>query len=227
MRLLLVEDDPLASSVLMQRLWADHHVDWVSDGATAEARALAEPYDAILLDLGLPGDSGFDVCRRLRGAGLGTPILIVTARADVTDRVSGLDTGADDYMVKPIDVQELLARLRALTRRACARTARAVVEYGPFSLDPKGRVIRLDGTPLDLSATEFRLLECLLMRAETIVSREQLLAHVWGGALDARSNTPEVYVSYVRSKVPPEWRGVIRTVRGMGYMIKAESVRHG
>ena len=223
MRILLVEDDPAISRFLLKGLTEDQHlVELVEDGRTAEARASVEEYDAILLDLMLPGLDGLEVCRRLRAQGVDTPILVITARDGVADRVSGLDAGADDYIVKPFAYDELLARLRALTRRGRTRNLSAVLSYGPIEIHQEDHQAVIGGQALDLTATEYRLLEYLVRRAETIVSRDQLGEHVWGGAHEHSSNVTDVYIGYLRRKLAA--RGVddiIQTVRGLGYMLKS------
>jgi len=222
MRLLLVEDDPKITRFLAKGLREDQHlVDIVEEGHRAELQAASEEYDAILLDLMLPGLDGFEVCRRLRSQGVDTPILVITARDGVTDRVTGLDAGADDYLVKPFVYDELLARLRALTRRGRTRQLSAVLHYGPISIDPQDHIASVNGRPLQLTATEYRLLEYLVRRAESIVSRDQLAQHVWGGDYDPFSNVADVYIGYLRRKLHPDGADtMIRTVRGMGYMLK-------
>jgi DNA-binding response OmpR family regulator len=212
MRILLVEDDPKISHFLVKGLREDRHlVELVEDGDAAEARAAAGEYDAILLDLMLPGPDGFQVCERIRALGIDTPILVVTARDAIADRVRGLDCGADDYLVKPFAFDELLARLRALARRGRSRHLAAILRYGPIALDPRSHVV---------TATEYRLLEFRMRRAEAIVSRDQLAEHVWGGDYDPFSNLADVYIGYLRRKLGAAG-GLIQTVRGLGYMLKA------
>ena len=224
MRILVVEDDPEISRFVVRGLTEERHfVDLVEDGASAVDMADAEEYDAIVLDLMLPGVDGFEVCRQLRAKGIDTPIIIVTARDGVTDRIAGLDGGADDYLVKPFAFEELLARLRALGRRGRTRHLTRVLEYGPIAVDPVAHTITVRDALLTLTATEYRLLEFLVRRAEAIVTRDQLAQHVWGGDYDPLSNNADVYVGYVRRKlqtVTPE--PLIQTVRGLGYMLKRE-----
>ena len=221
MRLLVVEDDPTISRFLVKGLREDQHlVDLAEDGDAAEASALAGDYDAILLDVMLPAQDGFTVCRRLRAQGVDTPILMVTARDAVDDRVHGLDTGADDYLVKPFAFDEVVARLRALTRRGRTRSLSAVLTAGPLSLDQEAHQARVAGAPVPLTATEYRLLEYLMRRAGTIVSRDQLAEHVWGGDYDPCSNVADVYVGYLRKKLAGTAAAdQIRTIRGLGYML--------
>jgi len=224
MRLLLVEDDPKISHFLLKGLREDQHVvELVENGVDAEARAATEEYDAILLDLMLPGMDGFEVCRRLRAQGVDTPILMITARDAVPDRVEGLDLGADDYIVKPFAFEELLARLRALSRRGRTHVLSSVVRYGPIEVDHRDHLVRVDGKAVSFTATEYRLLDYLVRRAESIVSRDQLAQHVWGGDYDPFSNVADVYIGYVRRKLAAAGVDqVIRTVRGLGYMLKLD-----
>jgi DNA-binding response OmpR family regulator len=221
MRLLVVEDDPTISRFLVQGLREEQHlVDLAEDGVAAEARAFEGAYDAILLDVMLPGQDGVEVCRRLRAAGIDTPILMVTARDAVSDRVHGLDTGADDYLVKPFAFDEVVARLRALTRRGRTRSLSAVLTSGPLSLDQEAHQACVAGSPVSLTATEYRLLEYLMRRAGTIVSRDQLAEHVWGRDYDPGSNLADVYVGYLRRKLAGTAAAdQIRTIRGIGYML--------
>ena len=225
MRVLVVEDDPEISRFLVRGLTEERYiVDLVEDGASAIDMVAAEEYDAIVLDLMLPGVDGFEVCRRLRARGVDTAVIMVTARDALADRVAGLDGGADDYLVKPFAFEELLARLRALGRRGRTRQMTHVLRYGPVTLDPVAHTAAVNGTPLTLTATEYRLLEFLLRRAEAIVTRDQLAQHVWGGEYDPTSNNADVYVGYVRRKLQaltPE--PLIHTVRGLGYMLKREA----
>jgi DNA-binding response OmpR family regulator len=221
MHLLLVEDNPAISRFLVKGLIEQRYlVDLVEDGLTAESRALSDQYDAILLDLMLPGLDGMTLCRRLRANGVDTPILVITARDAVADRVAGLDGGADDYLTKPFDFSELLARLRAIVRRGRTRHLDAVLRYGPLALDERDQRATVEGEPLTLTATEYRLLLCLMQRPGSIVTRDHLAEHVWGSEYDPDSNIVEVYVSYLRRKLQGTLAaGMIRTVRGLGYSI--------
>lgn len=223
MRILLVEDDPEISRFLLKGLAEENHVvDLAEDGERAEELAVAGLYDAVLLDVLLPGDhDGFQVCRHLRALGVDAPILMLTALDGVPDRVRGLDAGADDYLAKPFAFDELLARLRALSRRGRTRHLSAVLSYGPLEVDTEARRVRVGGREVELTATEYRLLEFLVRRAEAIVSREQLAEHVWGAEYDPLSNLSDVYIGYLRRKVDLDrGRPLIHTVRGMGYMLK-------
>ena len=225
MRLLLVEDDQNISRFLVKGLREDQHVvDLVEDGAEAEIQAASDDYDVILLDLMLPGLDGFEVCRRLRQQQIDTPVLVITARDAVADRVTGLDAGADDYLVKPFAFEELLARIRALARRGRTRQLEGLLHYGPLLVDPRDHTVTVDGQPVDLTATEYRLLEYLVRRAEAIVSRDQLAEHVWGSEYDPFSNLADVYIGYLRRKLQAHCDvPLIHTVRGLGYMLKLRS----
>lgn len=223
MRLLLVEDDPKISRFLLKGLREDHHlVDLVEDGPSAVAQATQADYDAIVLDIMLPGADGFEVCRQLRCQGVDAPVLVVSARDAVTDRVHGLDVGADDYLVKPFAFDELLARLRALLRRGRSAHLSGLLAYGPVTVDPVAHVVTVHDQRVTLSATEYRLLEFLVRRAESIVSRDQLAEHVWGGDYDPASNLADVYVGYVRRRLQAVTAApLIHTVRGLGYTLRA------
>jgi two-component system response regulator QseB len=216
MRLLLVEDDRMVGENLRDGLAREGHaVDWVRDGVAAEAALRAEPYGAVLLDLGLPRRDGIEVLRGVRALRNDVPVLIITARDAVADRVRGLDAGADDYLVKPFDLDELAARVRALTRRAAGRSA-GVVEHGPLTLDPARREVRLDGRPVSLSAREYAVLEALLERPGAVLSRARLEERLYGWGEEVASNAVEVHVHNLRRKLGA---GLIRTERGAGYSI--------
>jgi DNA-binding response OmpR family regulator len=225
MRLLLVEDDATISRVLLKGLREDQHVvDLAEDGPAGLDQAGGADYDAVVLDLMLPGLDGFEVCRTLRRQGNDTPVLVISARDAVRDRVRGLDCGADDYLVKPFAFEELLARLRALDRRGRNRQTARRLSYGPLTIDPVDHRVHLHGRPLSLTATEYRLLEYLVRRAESIVTRDQLAEYVWGGDFDPFSNVADVYVGYVRRKLQAAAPGpLIHTVRGLGYILKQEA----
>ena len=215
-RLLLVEDDPMiAESVRLGLKGEGHGVDWVRDGAAAESAVMTEAYDMVLLDLGLPKKSGLDVLAALRRRGKTLPVLVLTARDAVSDRVKGLDAGADDYLVKPFDLDELSARIRALARRAEGRAAPAI-RHQDITLDPATREVTRAGRPVVLSAREFALLEALLARPGAILSRAQLEEKLYGWGEEVESNAVEVHVHGLRRKLGAE---VIRTVRGVGYMV--------
>jgi DNA-binding response OmpR family regulator len=221
--LLLVEDDPTISRFLLRGLREENHVvDLAEDTGTAEQLMTAGEYDAILLDVMLPGgEDGFSFCRRLRADKVDTPVLMLTARDSVADRVHGLDIGADDYLTKPFAFDELLARLRALARRGRTRQMSAGLTCGPLVLDQDTHRVTANGRDVHLSAMEYRLLEYLMRRADTIVSRTQLADHVWGNEYDTLSNLADVYVGYLRRKLAAAGVAVtlIRTIRGLGYML--------
>ena len=197
--------------------------DVAPKGEDALWMAQAHDYDAIVLDVMLPGLDGFETCRRLRGAGVWVPILMLTARDAVEDRVAGLDSGADDYLVKPFAFAELLARLRALARRG--ETERpAVLTVGDLRLDPATREVTRAGSPIRLSAKEFALLETFMRRPGEVLSRMHLLEHAWDFAYDNRSNVIDVYVRRLRRKLDePFGRHSLETVRGAGYRLRADS----
>lgn len=220
MRLLVVEDQPKMQDLLCRGLQqGGYAVDAVSDGPSAVHQATETDYDAILLDVMLPGLDGFEVLRRMREAETWTPVLMLTARDSVPDRVRGLDDGADDYLVKPFAFSELLSRVRAVVRRG--RPARPVVlRCGPLSLDPATRRTEVGGTDVSLSPREFALLEMLLDRRGAVVTRTELLDHVWDSSYDGVSNVVDVYVRSLRDKIDRRF-GVqlIHTVRGAGYRV--------
>lgn len=218
MRILLVEDDRMIADAVARGLRQDGwSVDWVGDGAQALLALEGEPYDAMLLDLGLPTRDGVSVLRALRARGKTLPVMIVTARDAVSDRVAGLDAGADDYLVKPFDLDELAARLRALLRRQAGRSA-PIISHGPLRLDPATREVTLDGAPVALSAREYALLEVLLRRPGAVFSKSQLEEKIYGWGEEISSNTVEVYIHALRKKLGAD---LIRTVRGVGYMMPA------
>jgi DNA-binding response OmpR family regulator len=221
MHLLLVEDDPRLADLVARLLTADHHV--VEQAATAaEALELSElaGLDAIVLDVGLPDLSGFEVARRVRSRGSRIPILMLTARDAISDRVTGLDAGADDYLVKPFAVEELAARIRALGRRGRDRSADASMSAGPIVLDEAGRCLTLDGRRIDLSAREFAMIECLLRHKGQALSRDQLLNHAWPYDSEVTPAIVDTYVYFLRRKLGAAG-GLIETVRGLGYRMAA------
>jgi DNA-binding response OmpR family regulator len=217
MRLLIVEDDTKLVRALQRGLEREGYgVDIAVDGDEAVAMATAAAYDAIVLDLMLPGRDGFSVCESLREDGRSTPVLMLTARTGVKDRIRGLDAGADDYLVKPFDFGELLARLRALHRRGLAE-APAVVVIGELRVDPATRVATHCGVEVELTAREFDVLEYLAGRPGRVVSRTELLEQVWDEDYDGSPNITDVYVGYLRRKLGRE---LIRTVRGTGFRLE-------
>jgi two-component system OmpR family response regulator len=218
-KLLLVEDDAMIGRALLDALRAEAYaVNWVRDGAAADATLATEPYDLVLLDLGLPRRDGLAVLRNLRGRGNRVPVLVATARDAVGDRVAGLDAGADDYIVKPFDVDELLARVRALIRRSAGR-AEPVIAHKGVILNPATREASLDGAPLQLSAREWAVLEPMLQRPGAVFSRAQLEEKLYGWKDEVSSNAVEVYVHGLRKKLGADF---IRTVRGLGYVVPRE-----
>ena len=216
MRLLLVEDDPMIGDTVLRVLRAGHYAaDWVKDGELADAALRAENYDLVLLDLGLPRQSGLDVLRALRARKSTVPVLVATARDGVQDRIAGLDAGADDYVVKPYDTDELLARIRALLRRSAGR-AEPAFEHQGVSLNPATREASLNGQAVSLSAREWAVLEALLARPGVLLSRAQLEEKLFSWKDDVSSNAVEVYIHGVRKKLG---NSLIQTVRGLGYVI--------
>jgi DNA-binding response OmpR family regulator len=220
MRILLVEDDALLGDALRAGLGQQgFQIDWVRDGVAAERELRATPYDAAILDLGLPRQDGLVTLSAARQAGVATPVLILTARDEVADRVQGLDLGADDYVVKPVDLHELAARLRALIRRAHGQTHdRLVVQQ--VTLDLSARTVQLDTQPVALSTREFDLLHILMLNADRAMSRAQLEQRLYNWRDDVDSNAIEVHMHHLRRKLP----GVaIETVRGVGYRMPKET----
>jgi two-component system, OmpR family, response regulator len=223
MRLLVVEDDPKMAALLRRGLVEEGHgadVARTCDDAIWMAQAVE--YDAIVLDLMLPGRNGFEVCRELRNDGVWSPVLMLTARDAVEDRVAGPDAGADDYLRKPFSFAELLARLRALARRGTAERP-TVVEVGDLRLDPAARRVWRGEAEIKLSAKEFNLLEAFMHRPDQVLSRDRLLEHAWDFAYEPRSNVVDVYVRYLREKIArPFDRASLETVRGMGYRLRKD-----
>jgi len=214
-RLLLVEDDELLGGGIEDALTrAGYAVEWVRSGPLALAALVQPGLDAVILDLGLPGMDGLEVLRRARDSGSGTPVLILSARDAVAQRVAGLDAGADDYLTKPFDVDELLARVRVLQRRARG-AARNVLEHGHLRLDPAALSVTHDGRPVALQRREFMLLQKLLAAPGTVLTRAQLEESLYGWDGSVESNALDVHVHNLRKKLYP---GVIRTVRGVGYI---------
>jgi two-component system, OmpR family, response regulator len=224
MRVLVVEDDLKMASLLRRGLLEEGlAADVARTGDDALWMAEATEYDAIVLDVMLPGADGFDVCRRLRESGRWSPVLMLTARDAVEDRVAGLDAGADDYLTKPFSFAELLARLRALARRAPLERA-AVLEAGDLRLDPATRRAWRGEVEIGLSAKEFALLETFMRRPGEVLSRYQLLEHCWDYGYENRSNVVDVYVRYLREKIDrPFGRKSLETVRGAGYRFRGEA----
>jgi DNA-binding response OmpR family regulator len=222
MRILLAEDDPLLGDGLRAGLrQLGFQVDWVRDGSAAERELRAEPYAAAVLDLGLPLRDGMDVLACIRRAGVKTPVLVLTARDAVPERIRGLDLGADDYVVKPVDLNELAARLRALVRRAHGQPQECLTAHD-VRLDPAGRCVVRAGVPVILPAREFDLLHALMLNAGRVLSREQLEQHLYSWGREVESNAIEVHIHHLRRKLG---NALIQTVRGVGYMVPRESPR--
>ena len=223
MSVLVVDDEPAVRQALQRALsFEGYEVRLASDGHAALDSLLHDPADAILLDVSMPGLDGLEVCRRLRAAGDRTPVLMLTARHATADRVAGLDAGADDYLVKPFALEELLARLRALLRRASPPGANdEVLRFADLSLDPTTRVVRRGDRVIELTRTEFNLLELLLRNHGQVLTRELIFDRVWGYDFGANSNSLEVYIGYLRRKTEAEGEArLIHTVRGVGYVLR-------
>jgi len=220
-RLLVVDDDPAVRSAVARALRVDYDVDEAADGAEALARHAASPADAIVLDLLMPEVGGLDVCRSLRRRGDGVPVLVVTARDAVDDRVEGLDAGADDYLVKPFAVEELRARVRALLRRTGA--GNGTLQFAGVILDPATREVYRGERRLQLTRTEFNLLELFLRNPRQVLTRSQIYERVWGYDFGATSNALWVYIGYLRRKLEEGGEPrLLHTVRGVGYALREE-----
>jgi DNA-binding response OmpR family regulator len=216
MRILLVEDDPTLGDGLKAGLaQAGFTADWVHDGAAAEHALAAEPFSLVVLDLGLPKLSGLDVLRRQRALGRDLPILILTARDGTPEKIAGLDAGADDYLIKPIDLDELAARIRALLRRAGGRAVPSI-EVGGLHLEPAAHTVTLDGEPVSLSGREYSILQLLLENAGRVMSRAQLEQALYGWGEEIESNALEVHIHHLRRKIGNDR---IKTLRGIGYTL--------
>src|SRR4029079_5794152 len=223
MHVLLVEDDPSVRGAVERALrGAGHKVDEQTSGDKGLAAATATPYDAIVLDRGLPGLDGIEVCRKLRAAGNDVPILMLTARAAVAERVSGLDAGADDYLVKPFALDELLARLRAFERRApSAGLGRGELRFGDLVVDRDAMTCRRGAREIQLSRTEYQLLELLLANQGKVLSRDVIFDKVWGYDFGPESNSLDVYIGYLARKLGADGEPrIIHTVRGVGYVMR-------
>lgn len=216
MRVLLVEDDGMIAEAVCTALQQDGHVvDWMRDGTSAAAALAASSFDIVLLDLGLPKRGGLDVLKDARAQGIGTPVIIITARDDVQSRVAGLDTGADDYLIKPFDLDELAARMRSVLRRVAGR-GEPIIEHAGIRLNPVTREVSRHGEAVQLSAREYAVLEALLLRPGAVLSRAQLEDRLYGWGGDIESNAIEVYVHSLRRKLGSD---AIRTLRGIGYCV--------
>jgi len=220
MRILIVEDDhSLGDAFRVGLRQQGFETDWVRDGIAATHALETEPYSAVVLDLGLPRLEGLELLRRLRAAGNKVPIVIVTARDPIEDRVRGLDSGADDYIVKPVDLQELAARLRALVRRAHGE-ADPVLRMGELALEPAAHRVTFRGRTVELQAREFALLQELMVNAGRVLSREQLEQRLYAWGEEVASNAVEVHIHHLRRKLAPQ---LIRTVRGVGYLMPRDA----
>jgi len=220
MRVLLVEDEDRLAQLLKRGLTEEGLLaDVAATGEDAQWMAKATPYDVVVLDIGLPGMDGFETCRRMRGDGVGAPVLMLTARDAVEDRIHGLDTGADDYLVKPFDFGELLARLRALARRR-GDDRGPVLQVDGLTLDPATRRVQRDGADIPLSTKEFQMLEVFMRHPGEVLTRLDLLEGAWDAGYENRSNVVDVYVRYLREKVDrPFGLHTLETVRGAGYRL--------
>jgi two-component system alkaline phosphatase synthesis response regulator PhoP len=222
--ILLVEDEEALCMTLSDRLASEGYVvDVAGDGEQGFDKATQLPFDLIILDVMLPRRNGFDVCRDIRRAGLATPILLLTARGQITDKVVGLKLGADDYVTKPFDTQELMARVEALLRRAPRKTASELLHFGTISVDLRGTQVMRAGKPVNLSAREFQLLRYLIERAGTTLTRDEILRDVWGYEEATFTRTVDVHVANLRQKLEksPKRPERILTVPGIGYKFKA------
>jgi two-component system response regulator QseB len=219
MRILLAEDDPLLGDGVRAGLrQLGFQVDWVRDGEAAERELRSQAYSAAVLDLGLPLRDGIDVLAAVRRAGIVLPVLVLTARDAVPDRIRGLDVGADDYVVKPVDLHELAARLRALVRRAHGQPQERLTAQD-VELDPAARMVLKAGEPVTLSSREFDLLQALMLNAGRVLSREQLEQHLYSWGQEVESNAVEVHIHHLRRKLGP---ALVQTVRGVGYTLLRE-----
>ncbi|MCG7868067.1 MAG: DNA-binding response regulator [gamma proteobacterium symbiont of Stewartia floridana] len=220
MRIVLAEDDRhLGEGLSMGLRELGHTVDWLVDGPATEQAMMSENIDALILDLGLPTQDGLDVLKNLRGRGSNVPVLVLTARDTLDDRIQGLDLGADDYVVKPFDLLEVDARLRAICRRREGRAA-PVIEYDGLTMDPASRSLQKDGVEVILGANEFSILETLISHPGRIMSRQALEESLYGWDEGVESNAIEVYIHHLRKKLG---KTLIKTVRGVGYMIPKQS----
>lgn len=219
MRILVVEDEHRLADLLRRALEHERHVVEIAyDGENGLDRILSDAFELVVLDIMLPKLDGFEVCRRLRDQGIATPVLMLTARDAVSDRVQGLDAGADDYLTKPFAVAELLARVRALGRRGHA--APEVLQVSDVTLDPARHSVQRAGRHADLTRTEFALLEYLMRHPGQVLTRQQIMDHVWGYDYETMTNVVDIYIHYLRNKLEKGFgKKLIRTVRGIGYSI--------
>ena len=216
MRILLVEDDPqLGDGLTVGLRQLDYAVDWVKDGISADAALATDTYGVMILDLGLPRMSGMDLLAKIRDRGLDLPVLILTARDGLADKIAGFDSGADDFLVKPVALEELVARIRAIARRAAGR-ALPIIRHGRLTLDPASHTVHLDDQPVDLSAREFAVLQTLLENAGRVLTRGQIESTIYDWRDEPESNVLEVHIHYLRKKLGSD---LIKTLRGVGYTI--------
>lgn len=224
-KILLIEDEASMRAFLGDRLLSEAYaVDFASDGKEGLEKATSAAFDLIVLDLMLPELSGLEVCRRIRLAGIATPILILTARGQIEDKVAGFKLGADDYVTKPFEVREILARIEALLRRTGLAEAHSdVYQFGPLRVDLAGTEVTVNGLPVNLSAREFELLRYLVLHRGKTIGREELLKKVWGYSADAYTRTVDVHIASLRTKLgtDPERSGLIQTIKGIGYKFNA------
>lgn len=222
-KILLVEDEEkLARVVELELQYEGYQVEKAFDGRTGLEKALSGGFDLVLLDIMLPQLSGMEVLRRLRKES-GVPVIMLTARDTVVDKVAGLDSGADDYVTKPFEIEELLARIRAALRKRQVREEGEVLKAGPLVMDPQRHEVTVKGTPVELTRREFDLLHYLLENKERVISRESLLDHVWGFDFVGETNAVDVYIRFLRTKIDEAFGiKLIHTVRGVGYVIREE-----
>ncbi len=219
MRILLVEDDALLGEGIQTGLSQDGYtVDWLTDGKVAHQALQHEVFDLLVLDLNLPGLSGLDLLKALRSRESDMPVLILTARDTVSDRIAGLDCGADDYLVKPFDIDELSARMRALLRRSSGRASPSIIN-GELSIDPSTHRVTMDGREISLSQREFAILELLAVNVGRALPRSRIEETLYGWESDVGSNAMEVHIHHLRKKLDNKW---IRTIRGVGYMMEKQ-----
>jgi DNA-binding response OmpR family regulator len=222
MRFLVVEDEIKLANSLKKILENERYiVDLAYDGEEGYERAGVEDYDLLILDLNLPGMDGLEICRRLRDDKVKTPILMLTARDTLADKVKGLNLGADDYLIKPFAFEELLARIRSLLRRDSTQV-QSLLTVDDLTLDPEGHTVKRGETNIDVSYKEYSLLEYLMRHSGQVVKKQDLLEHVWGGEVDPFSNVVDVYIGYVRNKIDkafPDKKPLLRTLKGLGYRI--------
>jgi DNA-binding response OmpR family regulator len=223
MRILVIEDEEKVASFIEKGLeQSAYTVDWAATGEDGLEFARSNEYQAIVLDIMLPGKSGLEVVRELRARGVSTPVLALTARAGLEDRVAGLDSGCDDYLPKPFAFDELLARLRALVRRASSQKT-TQMEYGGIVLDPVTRKVTRDGKPIELTNKEYSLLEMLIRNPGQVYTRTSIMENVWGYDFDNASNVLEVYMNFLRKKIDQGFgKKLLHTVRGVGYVLRED-----